>query len=462
MPQASSRRWAPHPRTKPCLVPRGHIGRIVTGSILGGLLGRGVPGRRSRSPAPRSTSSPARSSLAFAASWATARLPLRAAGPTSPSGGRSSRPSSWASPRRRSSSLAPTGNEAGWVWPPAILALVGWMAIRSRRDLRSRARVLVLYPVFAALVLSAFGGAYETYREASRPTGSAMPGRLVDVGGHTLHISCTGSGSPTVVLEAGLGEPSHDDGRLGRTERRADDAGVRVRPRRARMERVRGRAAGRRAGRDRPAHPAAATPASPDRTCSPGTRPAASTSSTSPSSSRDDVAGVVLLDSMHPEQYERMASWPGFYEMFRRASAVMPSLARLGVGRVVYGTAVRRPARRPAGPGARVPLDAAAQPQRPRRVQPDPHRDEPGRRAADASATSRSPSSPRAADAEDDWFPMQDDLATLSTDSVHRVLPRRHARHGRRGRGHGSPVEPSDPRRRQRRPHQHPGQRQEG
>ena len=29
------------------------------------------------------------------------------------------------------------------------------------------------------------------------------PGRLVDVGGRSLHVHCTGSGSPTVVLEAG-------------------------------------------------------------------------------------------------------------------------------------------------------------------------------------------------------------------------------------------------------------------
>ncbi len=48
---------------------------------------------------------------------------------------------------------------------------------------------------------------------------------------------------------------------------------------------------------------------------------------------------MVLLDSMHPEQYTRMASWPGFYEMFRRMSAVSPSLARLGIGRLIYGGA---------------------------------------------------------------------------------------------------------------------------
>src|SRR5947208_16307807 len=29
------------------------------------------------------------------------------------------------------------------------------------------------------------------------------PGRLIDLGGRKLHLYCTGSGSPTVVLEAG-------------------------------------------------------------------------------------------------------------------------------------------------------------------------------------------------------------------------------------------------------------------
>jgi hypothetical protein len=29
------------------------------------------------------------------------------------------------------------------------------------------------------------------------------PGRLIDVQGHKLHIHCTGSGSPTVMVESG-------------------------------------------------------------------------------------------------------------------------------------------------------------------------------------------------------------------------------------------------------------------
>ena len=29
------------------------------------------------------------------------------------------------------------------------------------------------------------------------------PGRLVDIGGRSLHVLCSGTGSPTVILEAG-------------------------------------------------------------------------------------------------------------------------------------------------------------------------------------------------------------------------------------------------------------------
>ena len=36
------------------------------------------------------------------------------------------------------------------------------------------------------------------------------PGRLVDLGGHRLHVFCTGAGGPTVVVENGLGDFSFD------------------------------------------------------------------------------------------------------------------------------------------------------------------------------------------------------------------------------------------------------------
>ena len=35
--------------------------------------------------------------------------------------------------------------------------------------------------------------------------GSGIPGRMVDIGGHSLHIYCVGEGAPTIILESGVG-----------------------------------------------------------------------------------------------------------------------------------------------------------------------------------------------------------------------------------------------------------------
>ena len=95
-----------------------------------------------------------------------------------------------------------------WLWPPALLVLVVWMVVQSRRHLHSATRAWLLYPVFGVLALSAIGGAYEMVQERIDRGQYTMPGQLVDVGGHRLHIYCTGSGNPTVILEGGFGEPS--------------------------------------------------------------------------------------------------------------------------------------------------------------------------------------------------------------------------------------------------------------
>ena len=179
---------------------RGHIGRIVTASMLSGLVVAIVLAVGPFAGAQEHVITGA-VLLAFGAAWAAlAHLSVR----------RTDQPQRWAfAPAAAMAAagleLSPTGNQLGWLWPPAILALVAWMVHRSRQDLRSRARVVVLYPVFAALALSAVGGASETYSESTDPAG-AMPGRLVSVGDHELHINRTGTGSPTVVLE-GLDGP---------------------------------------------------------------------------------------------------------------------------------------------------------------------------------------------------------------------------------------------------------------
>jgi pimeloyl-ACP methyl ester carboxylesterase len=101
---------------------------------------------------------------------------------------------------------APAQQVLDWVWPPAMLALAIWLIRRVRRQLPSGRRLL--YPVLAMLALASVAGGYETVREAMDTNVYPMPGQLVDVGGHRLHLHCTGSGSPTVVLETGGGEMS--------------------------------------------------------------------------------------------------------------------------------------------------------------------------------------------------------------------------------------------------------------
>jgi len=107
---------------------------------------------------------------------------------------------------------SPVHEVLNWVWPPALLALLIWMMLRARRQLRSRTRRLLVYPVIAMLALASIGGGYQTVREAVDAEANPMPGQLIDVGGHSLHLSCTGSGSPTVVLEPGAGGTSSDLG----------------------------------------------------------------------------------------------------------------------------------------------------------------------------------------------------------------------------------------------------------
>ena len=52
------------------------------------------------------------------------------------------------------------------------------------------------------------GAIYESAAETADAQAFPPPGQMVDVGGYRLHLNCTGSGSPTVVIDTGWGDAS--------------------------------------------------------------------------------------------------------------------------------------------------------------------------------------------------------------------------------------------------------------
>jgi len=395
---------------------RGHIGRIVAGSLIGGFVGALFFVAIPFAGAPEHVIAGS-ALVVFALAWgALAFLSERW----------TDQPQRWAYVPAVFMAVAgvsillvaPTGNELGWVWPIAVAALAVWIVFRARRDLRSRTRGWLVYPVCVVLFLASVGGAYETYRETTDHY--PMVGRLVDVGGHKLHINCIGTGSPTVVLEPGLGEPSSAMAWIAQDV--APTARVCV------YDRA-GRGWSENAG-----HPRNGEQTATDlhtlleRAGERGPFVLAGHSAGGiyvlnyAHLFPDQVAGVVLLDSMSPEQYTNIKGWSTFYAGFRRFSAIMPPLSRFGVGRLMYRSAYTDlPAR--ARDEERAFL---ATPRRARST-----RDEFSEiRSAMAQARAlktldNKPLYVLTAEkgALGGWSAAQNELAALSTNSVHQFLP---------------------------------------
>jgi pimeloyl-ACP methyl ester carboxylesterase len=79
-----------------------------------------------------------------------------------------------------------------------------------RRTVRQRLlRLLAAFSLVLAglLLLGLISQAIANAVDAAR---YPAPGKLVDIGGYQLHVNCTGAGSPTVILDAGLGGTSLD------------------------------------------------------------------------------------------------------------------------------------------------------------------------------------------------------------------------------------------------------------
>ncbi len=222
-----------------------------------------------------------------------------------------------------------------WVWPPLVLALAGWMFDQMRRSVTGKAR-WVLIPVIAVLALASIGGTYENIAATGDQATFAAPGKLYDVGGHRLHLDCRGHGSPTVVLSNGLGGVSASWSRITAPVAETTRVCAYDRAGQGWSDDAANPQDGVESAED--LHRLLEMAGEHDRYVLVGHSTGGTYAMTYAARYPDQVAGLVLLDSSSPEQFTRMPAFPGQYAMMRRAYALLPSMSRLGLARLVPAT----------------------------------------------------------------------------------------------------------------------------
>lgn len=313
---------------------------------------------------------------------------------------------------------------AGWVWPPLLLALTGWTPARAVRSMGVRAPFWLLSPVLALLLLAAVGGGAATLRTAFAADPPPVPGQLYDVGDHRLHLSCTGSGGPTVVLLGGMGETSAAWGLVQPAVAGTTRVCSYDRAGQAWSDSAPGPQDGVRVAAD--LHALLTRAGEPGPYVLAGHSVGGTYAMVYAAEHPDDVAGLVLLDSASPHQFTALPDFPSAYTLIRRSTALLPVLERLGAGPLLdSGPAADLP------PAAREQTEAFAWSTRQLRA-------ERGEVAAypavfeQAQALTGIGSTPLVVvtatlDQQDGWPAAQDALAELSPTSSHRLVPATHA-----------------------------------
>ena len=219
----------------------------------------------------------------------------------------------------------------GWVWPLLLVLVVIWCVRGAHRSLHSWSRRWLLYPAFAVLALIALGGAYETVAEATTDNNPPSGGRTYVVAGRTLYLRCTGSGSPAVVLFNGLGERTPSWASVERDVARETRVCVFDRA----GEGWSGKAPGRQDAHQLSADVRGLLGAAdvPGPYVLAGHSVGGTYALAYAMDYPKEVAGVALIDSSTPYQFD-LPTYSRFYSLWRRGSALLPTLARAGVARV--------------------------------------------------------------------------------------------------------------------------------
>ena len=220
-----------------------------------------------------------------------------------------------------------------WVWPVPTLVLAVHIWTHARRSVPRRGRWMIT-PVAAVLAVGSVGAFYEDVSVVRDHHVYSGPGATYEVNGHRLYLDCRGHGSPTVVLSNGLGEVAASWTRI------IDQVGADTRV-----------CAYDRAGQGWSgdvAHPQDGVTAARDlhtllREAGEhgpyvlvGHSIGGSYAMTYAARYPRQVAGMVLLDSSSPHQFTRLPAYSAQYAvMLRRGLAFLPTLDRLGLGRLV-------------------------------------------------------------------------------------------------------------------------------
>jgi pimeloyl-ACP methyl ester carboxylesterase len=205
------------------------------------------------------------------------------------------------------------------------------MVRATRRAMTGRARWL-LYPVIGALAVSAVGGIVESIALTRDEGRYPMPGASYDVGGHRLHLNCTGTGSPTVVLENGLSETSSLWNAITTEVAKTTRVCAYDRAGQGWSDDVDGPQDGLAVAAD--LHALLARAGEPGPYVLAGHSIGGTMAMTYAARYPSQVAGLVLLDSSSPYQFTDQPDFAGTYAMMRRLLPVLPTLARLGVAQL--------------------------------------------------------------------------------------------------------------------------------
>jgi pimeloyl-ACP methyl ester carboxylesterase len=305
---------------------------------------------------------------------------------------------------------------AGWVWPALLLVLVGWSFRGARRSLQNWSRRALIYPALLVLALVAGGGALETVAEATS-SNPAAGGRSYRVNGHGLYLRCVGTGAPTVLLFNGLGERTPSwawvQRMLSPTTRVCafDRAG----------EGWSGAAPGRQDGHQLAfdLHALLEAAGIPAPYVLAGHSVGGTYALVYAEQYPRQVAGLALIDSATPYQFD-LPEYPAFYSLWRRGSALLPSLSRAGIGLALRTGSAGLP------PEARDQARSFASSPRELRADRAEFAELPSifNQAKTLASVGSKPLAVLSASVGEltGWATYQDKLAQLSTNSVHRTV----------------------------------------